>query len=1116
MTGPTGGQSGERRVVTILFCDVKGSTGLAEQLDPEEWAEIMNAAFERIIEPVYRYGGTVARLMGDAMLAMFGAPTAHEDDPERAVLAGLGILESIKPVRAGMSRRSLDFNVRVGINTGLAVVGQVGSDLRAEYTAMGDAVNVAARMEQSAEPGTVQISGETRRYLGDLFILDELGGLEAKGKTEPIAAFRVTGVNASRPVRRGLAEMTSPMVGRDAELSALIEALQRLERGTGSIVTVIGEPGLGKSRLVEEARRRWEQERTDSRPWIQSRGISYRTDQAWYLLVQQLAALGASQPSDLEPLAEPARLSAPAVDALAVVLGAESHLQGEVLQKEIHGAVARLFSHLAETEPLVLVFEDLHWSDSASLGLVQHLVSLVEKHPILLLCCFRPDRRARSWGLKQYAETEFPHRYTEINLRPLSTEQTAELVTGMLDLADLPAPVRTRILERTEGNPFFAEEVVRTMIERGLIERGENGGWRVAEDLDDFTVPPNVQSLLLARLDRLDEEARRVLQMAAVIGRSFFERVLAIVSQLGTHLEAELLQLQRADLIREVARHPEAEYAFRHALTQEAAYDSILIKRRRQFHGMVGEALLVLAEKGLDVPPSVLARHFDDAGDRRASHFSMLAGDSAFRLYANAEAVAQYERAIRWADGGEERIADAYTRRGRALEILGRFDEALASYRALVDLGVERSDRRLTLAGRLARAGVMGFVNPVFDPTASRLDAEEALALAQQLGDPVAEVKALRIMVLLGRHSGRPAEGIAAGEKAVEIARRLDLEDDLAHTLTDLTWLHIVAADLDAAYRVNEEAVHLWRRLQNQPLLVDTLSSRSFLHLLRGDFDRLVTVAQEVYEISEPINNDWGIASASVVLGSVHSERGDYEQAISVRSRGAELAEKVGHIAAQIDCTAELAWTLGELGRTNEAVDLIERCETATRQKFPGWLTVPLVVDARLAIRNGDLARAGAALKGLTEEGIIANFAPSRIGLLIARAELAIAEEDYEAAAREIDHLLDYLHRTGARFKLAEAKLLASTLSRARGLGEEALALLEEARSVAEEQGADTILWRIHAARAEADPAIRDQAASAAAGIVRSIAARINDPNSRASYLARPEVASVLTAAPSA
>jgi tetratricopeptide (TPR) repeat protein len=410
----------------------------------------------------------------------------------------------------------------------------------------------------------------------------------------------------------------------------------------------------------------------------------------------------------------------------------------------------------------------------------------------------------------------------------------------------------------------------------------------------------------------------------------------------------------------------------------------------------------------------------------------------------------------------------------------------------------------------------MGFVNPVFDPTASRLDAEEALALAQQLGDPVAEVKALRIMVLLGRHSGRPAEGIAAGEKAVEIARRLDLEDDLAHTLTDLTWLHIVAADLDAAYRVNEEAVHLWRRLQNQPLLVDTLSSRSFLHLLRGDFDRLVTVAQEVYEISEPINNDWGIASASVVLGSVHSERGDYEQAISVRSRGAELAEKVGHIAAQIDCTAELAWTLGELGRTNEAVDLIERCETATRQKFPGWLTVPLVVDARLAIRNGDLARAGAALKGLTEEGIIANFAPSRIGLLIARAELAIAEEDYEAAAREIDHLLDYLHRTGARFKLAEAKLLASTLSRARGLGEEALALLEEARSVAEEQGADTILWRIHAARAEADPAIRDQAASAAAGIVRSIAARINDPNSRASYLARPEVASVLTAAPSA
>jgi class 3 adenylate cyclase len=276
---------GERRIVTVLFCDVKGSTAMAEQLDPEDWAEIMNRAFQHLIQPVYRYEGTVARLMGDAILAFFGAPIAHEDDPERAVLAGLGIVEDIRAFRDQLRReRGLDFNVRVGINTGLVVVGEVGSDLRVEYTAMGDAVNLAARMEQTAQPGTVQIAENTYRTVAPLFDCEPLGGIEVKGKAEPVLAYRVLRPKTSPGRMRGIAGLDSPLVGRAAEFGAIQRAIRALRQGQGSIIALMGEAGLGKSRLLAEARQWALSADASSQPassnqlqWSEGRSVSYDT-----------------------------------------------------------------------------------------------------------------------------------------------------------------------------------------------------------------------------------------------------------------------------------------------------------------------------------------------------------------------------------------------------------------------------------------------------------------------------------------------------------------------------------------------------------------------------------------------------------------------------------------------------------------------------------------------------------------------------------------------------------------------------------------------------------------------------------------------------------------------
>ncbi|HET7704291.1 MAG TPA: adenylate/guanylate cyclase domain-containing protein [Candidatus Limnocylindrales bacterium] len=533
--------TGERKPVTALFADVVGSTTLAEQIDPEDWTALINEAFDLMSRAVFRYEGTIAQLQGDAMVAFFGAPVAHEDDPDRAVRAALDMVAAIDEfARQLRASHGIEFRIRAGINSGPVVVGNVGTDLRYEYTALGDAMNVAARMQAAAEPGSIVITASTHRLVADAFDTEDLGEIEVKGKTERVHAFRVTGVRAEPLRRRGLerAGLESPMIGRDGPLGTLRDLHAAVRPGAGRVALVIGEPGIGKSRLLAELRHG-----VGDAVWLEGRSVSYGRGLPYHLLLDLVRnTLGI-------PFAGPEVEARAILDRrLDEILGDEAadtatwvaHLLGlplrpdehdraqidpEMMQGRYLASANRLLRALSSERSVVLVCEDLHWGDPASVTLLTQLLPIAAQLPVLFVAALRSDTDAPGWKLVTTARELFGAALTEIHLEPLSASDSRDLVANLLEIESLPVSVRDAILARAEGNPFFVEEVIRMLIEKGAIERrGEQ--WIATEAVSAIEIPETLHGLLLARIDQLPESAKWSLRVASVIGRQFPVRVL--------------------------------------------------------------------------------------------------------------------------------------------------------------------------------------------------------------------------------------------------------------------------------------------------------------------------------------------------------------------------------------------------------------------------------------------------------------------------------------------------------------------------------------------------------------------------------------------------------------
>jgi class 3 adenylate cyclase len=548
--------AGERRVVTILFADVVQSTALSEKVGAEAWLAIINGALDRITPVIYRYEGTIAKLVGDGLWAFFGAPVAHEDDPVRAVRAALDLLDAVREYAAEVRQRyGVELAMRACLNTGPVVIGPVGDDLKYEYTATGGVVNLAARLKFAAPPMAVLVTEDTHRFVSPLFETQDLGPIPVAGREEPVRAFQVFGIKAQPGQVRGVAGLQSPMVGRSAEMGALVHLCEAVGAGLGRGALIVGELGMGKTRLIAEWKAAVEAERRhpgSRKPqWAEGRCPSHGRGLAYRLLINLLHSLIGVPEWAEEAEAREALLRITAdlfgEGALDVypylghllllelddkALERVRSLDPQAIQTQYLVALRKLLEAMASVSPLILVLEDLHWADPSSIELFVKLLPMVSSVPLLLCMTVRPDHDAPGWRLVTAAREVLGGSLTEITLHALSEAESRQLVANLLEIEELPGAMRGLILKKAEGNPFFVEEVIRMLIDRGAIVR-RNGGWIAGAEIEQIEIPDNLQGLLTERIDRLPDEAKDILRVASVIGRRFPVKVLEYILERG-------------------------------------------------------------------------------------------------------------------------------------------------------------------------------------------------------------------------------------------------------------------------------------------------------------------------------------------------------------------------------------------------------------------------------------------------------------------------------------------------------------------------------------------------------------------------------------------------------
>jgi class 3 adenylate cyclase/tetratricopeptide (TPR) repeat protein len=951
----------ERKVVTVLFADLVDSTGNADERDPEHVRAEVRPQVARMRQELERFGGTFEKYVGDAVMAVFGAPIAHEDDPERAVRAALAIRDALP-------------GVRVAVATGEAVVSLAAAPGTGEGIATGDVVNTAFRIEEAAAPETVLVGESTYRSTQAAIAYGERRLLQARGKAEPVAVYEA--LRATADLRASYeGRPLAPLVGRKEELGLILDTLARARRNrTVQLITLMGIPGIGKSRLVWELQRALETE-PGLVTWRRGRCLPYGDGVTFWALGEMVKAQSAILETDDAATAQ-AKLRRAVRDLVADPREAEwveGHLRpllaldapvGE-RREEAFAAWRRLFEALAEWGPLVLVFEDLHWADEGLLDFLDHLADWATNAPLVLICTARPELRDRrpAWGARANAAT--------IALPPLSDEETGALVGYLLKQQLVPAELQQALLARAEGNPLYAEEFVRMLVDRGLLFR-DGGGWQLREG--ELPLPESVQGIIAARVDALPTDEKRVLQDAGVIGRGFWPAAVAAVSGLDRdHVERTLRSLERKELARRLAASAvagELQYSFRHALVRDVAYGQIPHAERTGRHLLVATWIESLGRP--EDHAETLAHHYlaaleyADAGGHELSSFAdkaraalREAGERALSLSAFATAVRFFEGALELWPEDDRDLATVLFLQAKALYRTGHPDEELLA----------RAREALLQAGQVERAAecqaILGDVRwRQGDRDAAFQQLEEAIA---SLTKPsYAKAYALAELARMRDAADEPSTAIALGRQALAIADELGLSE----------------------------------------LRVSVLTTIGLARALTGDDEGLEDLRRSV-DVAEEIGSPEAVR-AYYNLGAMLGTRGDLPASFAAYARGRSLAVRFGDAAWINWYRAEHMYEHYWSGRWDEAIAL--GVELAGRAGSTAPVSVRFdvsLVRAWIELARGSddaaLASIGRALSFAREAPDPQNLYPA----LAAHARVTVALGDRDEAARFVEELLD-------------------------------------------------------------------------------------------------------------
>jgi class 3 adenylate cyclase/tetratricopeptide (TPR) repeat protein len=839
---------GERKLVTVLFADVANYTSLSEKLDPEEVHQIMDGCFKILMDEIHKYEGTINQFTGDGVMALFGAPVAHEDHAQRACYTALLVQKAMGEYGEKLKKDiGIDFKMRVGLNSGPVIVGSIGDDLRMDYTAVGDTTNLAARMENAANPGSVLVTKNTHRLVRDFFECTSVGTVQVKGKEEPLEAYEL--VKAGEVETRfeaSVAKGLTKLVGRGREMATLKEAYDRARSGSGQVVGIVGEAGVGKSRLLRELQNMLSPE---DYTYLEGQCLHYGSSMAYLPFIDILKSYFAIKDDDREYIIK--KKMAEKIHALDETLHSSISQFQELLSLKVDDnaylqiepgarklktfeAIKDLLICESEARPLILAIDDLHWIDSTSEEFLHYLIDWLAGTHILLIVLYRPEY-THPWGSKSY--------YSKIGVDQLSQKSSAHLVQNILEGGAVVHTLRELILTRAGGNPLFVEELTHSLVENGSIQKKQHQ-YVLTKAADEIEVPENIQGIIAARIDRVEEHLKQIMQVASVIGREFAYRILQTITGMREELKASLINLQGLEFIYEKQLFPELEYIFKHALTQEVAYKSLLQKRRKEIHEKIGRAIEGLYPDRLEEYYELLAYHYVRSDNtNKAVVYLDLANQKAAKLYAM-EAAKSY------------------------------FDQAMNLLDTLPDTEVNRKQRISILVNQGVMFSLL-FQIPDYYDLLTRYE-----RMAVEVGDQGLLGKFLCGMGFCEYWIGTYDKAIKTLEKAVELCETAGAFEFAGFAYNNLQWSHGCKGNFEQVFSLKKEALRTTEKQFNLRVYSYAFVAASWACTFLEHWDGAIENGKEALKKAEEFSDNSMFSFAATTICLAYWGKGELNRAI--------------------------------------------------------------------------------------------------------------------------------------------------------------------------------------------------------------------------------------------